>query len=137
MAPANPRNEIEAHLYRRFVCLCGSCGKEPIGTCTCSYAAGVRKEVAALVDQGKSEDEIVQHSIAKYGSQELLGAPLDQGVGRFAWLFPYLVGAGGAVMIGVAAVRWSRRHEGQAPEAAETNEPALDARLDDELRNLD
>ena len=64
-----------------------------------------------LVDEGKSEDEIVQYFIAKYGSQELLGAPLDQGIGRFAWLFPYLVGASGAVVIGFAAVRWSRRQD--------------------------
>jgi cytochrome c-type biogenesis protein CcmF len=137
MAPANPRNQIEASLYRRMVCLCGSCGKEPIGTCTCSVAAGVRKEIAALVDEGKSEDEIVQHFIAKYGSQELLGAPLDQGIGRFAWLFPYLVGASGAVVIGFAAVRWSRRQDTAPAEAGQAGDPALDERLDDELRNLD
>ena len=137
MAPANPRNEIEEHLYKRFVCLCGSCGKEPIGTCTCSYAAGVRKEVGALVDQGKSEDDIVQHFIAKYGSQELLGAPLDQGIGRFAWLFPYLVGAGAVVVVGFAAMRWTRRDDSNEGDGKEATDPALDERLDDELRNLD
>jgi len=137
MAPANPRNEVEASLYRRFVCLCGSCGKEPIGTCTCGYAAGVRKEVGELVDQGKTEDEIVQHFIAKYGSQELLGAPLDQGIGRFAWLFPYLVGAGAMIGVGLVAMRWTR--QANQPDAPNTDQsdPALDERLDDELRNLD
>ena len=136
MAPANPRNETEANLYKRFVCLCGSCGKEPIGTCTCSYAAGVRRDVAVLVDQGKSEDEIVQHFIAKFGGQELLGAPLDQGIGRFAWLFPYLVGVSGAVVIGFVAARWSRKQD-EAPADIGPPDAALDERLDDELRNLD
>jgi len=137
MAPANPRNEAEANIHRRFVCLCGGCGKEPIGTCTCSYAAGLRKEVAVLIDQGKSEDDIIQHFIGKYGSQEFLGAPLDQGVGRFAWLFPYLVGASGVAMVGLVAVRWSRRPKGAGGAAVEAAEPAMDERLDDELRNLD
>ncbi|MGE3509562.1 MAG: cytochrome c-type biogenesis CcmF C-terminal domain-containing protein [Vicinamibacterales bacterium] len=137
MAPANPRNEVEANLYRRFVCLCGSCGKEPIGTCTCSYAAGVRKEVGELVDQGKTEDEIVQHFIAKYGSQELLGAPLDQGIGRFAWLFPYLVGAGAVIGVGLVAMRWSRQANQPDAPNKDQSDPALDERLDDELRNLD
>ena len=137
MAPANPRNATEASLYKRFVCLCGSCGKEPIGTCTCGYAAGVRKEVRSLVDAGRSEDEIVQHFIAKFGGQELLGSPLDQGIGRFAWLFPYMVGASGAVVIGLAAVRWSRRPQASPLDRTEATEPAMDERLDDELRNLD
>ena len=39
----------------------------------------------------------------------MLGAPIDKGFNRLAWLFPYLVGASGAVAIGFAAVRWSRQ----------------------------
>jgi cytochrome c-type biogenesis protein CcmH/NrfF len=132
-----PRNDVEKALYERLVCLCGSCGKEPIGTCTCSYAQGVRREVAALVDQGKSEDAIVTELIARYGSQELLGKPLDQGFNRLAWLFPYLIGASGALAVGVTAARWSRRPEEHASEPQTPEDPVLAERLDDELRNLD
>ena len=53
----------------------------------------MRGELAALIDQGKTHDEIIQWFIAKYGGQEMLGAPLDKGFNRLAWLFPYLVGA--------------------------------------------
>ena len=62
--------------------------------------------------------------------------PLDQGVGRFAWLFPYLVGAGAMIVVGFAAIRWTRRNDGEG-DAKEPTDPALDGRLDDELRNLD
>ena len=96
-----PRNEIEKRLGERMVCLCGGCGKEPIGTCTCSTAAGVRREIATLVDSGKSEDQIVEYFIAKYGGQQFLGAPVDEGFNRLAWLFPYLLGASGAVVVGL------------------------------------
>jgi cytochrome c-type biogenesis protein CcmF len=131
-----PRTDVERRLYERLVCLCGSCGKEPIGTCTCSYAAGVRQEVAALVDTGKSEDEIVAELIARYGSQELLGKPLDQGFNRLAWLLPYVMGVSGLVLIGAAATRWSRGSR-SAPQESAAEDPALAERLDDELRNLD
>ena len=64
-------------------------------------------------------------------------APIDRGFNRLAWLFPYLVGASGAVVAGFAAIRWSRRHDSQTDEAPPAADPALDERLDDELRNLD
>jgi cytochrome c-type biogenesis protein CcmF len=137
LAAIAPRNEIEKRLGERLVCLCGDCGKEPIGVCTCSYAAGIRRQIAELVDQGKSEDEIIQHFIAKYGGQQLLGEPLNQGFNRLAWLFPYLAGATGIVVVGAVAMRWSRRRDQSGPETQAPASDALNERLDDELRNLD
>jgi cytochrome c-type biogenesis protein CcmF len=137
LAPIKPRNAVEQSLYNRFVCLCGSCGKEPIGTCVCSYAAGIRREIATQVDLGKSEDEIVQHFISEMGGQQLLGAPLNHGIGRFSWLFPYMVGAGSMIVVGFAAIRWSRRGDRNPGDANEHPDAAMSERLDDELRNLD
>ena len=74
--------------------------------------------------------------VAEAGSQNVLAAPIDQGFNRLAWLFPYLLGASGAVVAGFAVVRWSRNHD-QTPDATAASDPALDERLDDELRNLD
>jgi hypothetical protein len=66
----------------------------------------------------------------------VLAAPIDKGFNRLAWLLPYGVGALGVVLIGTAALRWSRRHA--APEPAIVAAPAaLNSRLDDELRDLD
>jgi len=66
----------------------------------------------------------------------MLGAPIDKGFNRLAWLVPYLVGVGGAVAVGLVAVRWSRRPAALEP-AAEPRDQELEERLDDELRNLD
>ena len=66
----------------------------------------------------------------------MLGAPLNRGFNRLAWLFPYLVGATSAVVIGFAALKWTRRFE-TAPDAPAPVDPRLEERLDDELRNLD
>ena len=52
-------------------------------------------------------------------------------------LFPWSVGAGAAVAVGAVALRWSRHRRTEEPETALATDPALNERLDDELRNLD
>ena len=96
----------------------------------------MRGEVAALIDEGKPHDEIIQWFVTSYGSEEMLGAPLDKGFNRLAWLFPFMVGGASAVAIGFAAVKWTRRYE-TAPDAPAPADPRIEERLDDELRNLD
>ena len=97
----------------------------------------MRGELAALIDSGQERhDEIIQAFIAKYGSQEMLGAPIDKGFNRLAWLFPYLVGATSAVAVGFAAVKWSRKPDDPAAAPAPIDS-ALEERIDDELRDLD
>lgn len=133
------RNDFERQLQKEIVCTCPSCGHAPIGECRkdpCGTSHRMRGELATFIDEGKSRDEIIQAFVTRYGSQEMLGAPIDRGFNRLAWFLPYLVGASGAVLIGFAAVRWSRGSE--APRAAsEPTDPLLDERLDDELRSLD
>jgi cytochrome c-type biogenesis protein CcmF len=132
------RTPLEKEMWRELVCMCGTCGRKRIGDFCCSKAAEMRNEVGTLIDAGKTKDEIFQYFIAKYGSQEPLGAPLDQGFNRLAWLFPYLVGATSAVAVAMVAMRWSKREASPvtAPDAA-AEDPSLSSRLDDELRDLD
>ncbi len=135
--PGVPRSEVEKQLQHDIICMCGTCGRRLIAECDCGEAAAMRNEVASLVDQGKTHDEVIQYYVAKYGSQEPLAAPIDKGFNRLAWFVPYLVGASGVAIIGLAAVRWSRRRETTPPDSLPSIDPALDERLDDELRNLD
>jgi cytochrome c-type biogenesis protein CcmF len=132
------RNDFEKKLQHEIVCTCGACGHATIAECRkdpCMTSHNMRAELAALIDQGKNHDEIIQAFITKHGSQEMLGAPLDKGFSRLAWLFPYLVGATSAVAIGFAAVKWTRKPE-ETAEAAPLD-AALEERIDDELRDLD
>ena len=133
------RTPFEKQMQHEIVCTCGACGHQNLAECrkdNCAMSHQMRGELAALIDQGKNHDEIIQAFITKYGSQEMLGAPLDTGFNRLAWLLPYAVGATGAVMVGFAAMRWSKQSDAApAPEAP--GDPALEERLDDELRDLD
>ena len=105
--------------------------------------------LAAVRPQGKGpvDSRIVRAALRDLGVNSLVsaagdcvlmivGAPLDEGFNRLAWLFPWSVGAGAALAVGFVAIRWSRHHEPEEPAAASTD-PELNERLDDELRNLD
>jgi cytochrome c-type biogenesis protein CcmH/NrfF len=133
-----PKSPVEKELQSAIICMCGTCGRKRVGECTCELAGEMRKEIASLVAAGKSRDEIIAHFIQKYGSQEVLSEPIDQGFNRLAWLLPYVVGAVGIGVVGGMAVRWSRRAPHADPaQAAPAADSALQAKLDDELRDLD
>jgi cytochrome c-type biogenesis protein CcmF len=131
------RTPLEKELWREIICMCGGCGRKRIGDFCCAKAASMRAEVSSLLDQGKTREEIYQYFIAQYGSQEPLGAPIDEGFNRLAWLFPYLVGVSGAVAVALVARRWSRRDRFVAVAGLPVEDPTLRSRLDDELRDLD
>jgi cytochrome c-type biogenesis protein CcmF len=135
-----PRSELERDLQSEIICMCGTCGRKRIGECTCGMAAQMRAEVAKLVAEGRTREQVYDYYIAKYGSQEPLASPLNKGFNRLAWLFPYMVGATGAMVLGVVALRWSRRNESPAAvdnASGASADRALNERLDDELRDLD
>jgi cytochrome c-type biogenesis protein CcmF len=133
------RNDFERQMQHEIVCTCGACGHANIGECrkdACGVSHQMRGELATLIDQGKGRDEIIDWFVTTYRSEEMLGAPRDRGFNRLAWMFPYLMGATGALAIAFAAVKWTRRHE-MPPDTPAPTDPRLEERLDDELRNLD
>jgi len=134
-----PRTDFERTMQHEIVCTCGACGHTTIAECRkdpCPVSHKMRGELAAMIDQGKTHDEIIQSFIATYGNEEMLGAPLNKGFNRLVWLLPWTLAATGAVAIGFAAMKWSKQgHE--APGAREAIDPGMDQRLDDELRSLD
>jgi cytochrome c-type biogenesis protein CcmF len=139
--PVVARTPLERDMQKRLICMCRDCGRQLLSACQCGYAFRMRAELAQLVAGGKSEQEIVDYYLAKYGSQEPLAEPIDRGFNRLAWAVPYLVGAGGLAFIGTIAVKWSRRRDADDAQPAVAGErvadSALESRLDDELRDLD
>jgi cytochrome c-type biogenesis protein CcmH/NrfF len=133
------RTPFEKQMQHEIVCTCGACGHQTLAECrkdNCSTSHQMRGELAALIDQGKNHDEIVQAFMTKYGGEEMLGAPVDKGFNRMAWLFPYLIGATGAAAVAFVAVKWTRK-DGREAETAPAIDSALNERIDDELRDLD
>jgi cytochrome c-type biogenesis protein CcmF len=131
----------ERELQRDIICMCGTCGRKNLAECTCSIAADMRTELSGLVKEGKTREDVIQYYVAKYGSQEPLSSPIDKGFNRLAWFLPYAVGGFAAVAGAFVVRKWSRRSHDvpQVPQqaASPAEDPAMQARLDRELENLD
>jgi cytochrome c-type biogenesis protein CcmF len=132
-----PQNALEQQMRQEMGCTCGTCAHEPLTKCTCGTAQAMRAQLGDQIAQGKNRDQIIAYFINLYGGQQFLGAPIDQGFNRLAWLFPYALAGSGMVLLGFVATRWSRRREPGEIDAATPADPNLEERLDDELRNLD
>jgi cytochrome c-type biogenesis protein CcmH len=89
-------------LGHQMMCVC-SCGQillecNHVG---CTYSATMRHELAAAIDSGAGDNDVLQTFITKYGAT-VLAAPTHTGFDRVAWLMPpfaLVVGIGGAVLI--------------------------------------
>jgi cytochrome c-type biogenesis protein CcmF len=135
------RSALERQLENELMCMCGGC-RAPMSQCPMGVSCHGRREMLAKIDayvaQGMNHDQIRAAMVADYGEQ-VLTSPPDQGFNRLAWLLPYVMGATGASIIGMAAWRWSRKPAPTPDPAigAKADEDALAERLDDELRDLD
>jgi cytochrome c-type biogenesis protein CcmF len=132
-----PRTPLERELQHEIICMCRGCGRERLSSCDCSLAAKMRGEIRQLVDAGKSREQVYEHFMAQWGSQEPLAQPIDKGFNRLAWAVPYILGLGGAALIALLGLRWSRHAPQTAVAPAGITDPALEQRLSDELRDLD
>ena len=133
------RTPFEKQMQHEIVCTCGACGHQTLAECrkdNCGRSHEMRGDLAAMIDQGKNHDQIIEAFMAKYGGEEMLGAPVDKGFNRLAWLFPYAVGADER-----GRGRLRCRQVVAAARRAVIGRPSLDSalneRLDDELRDLD
>jgi len=138
-ASVKSRTAEEREVGKALMCMCGDAGcvRKLAGECECAYASSMRDEIAMLMKQGKSKKQILDFYVAKFGDYRVLSEPPDTGFNRLAWGLPYVVGIGALLFVVVAARKWSSRPAAAAAGTDITLDPEVDARLDDELRNLD
>ena len=98
------RNASEA-----FVCQCG-CNHQlsACGMLNCGSATPLRTEIQEHLKQGKTQQEIVQAFVAKYG-KVILAAPTTQGFDLAAWLTPFAALAFGLILIYYVIKVWIQR----------------------------
>ena len=126
---------FDDQLKAELACVCGSGARLPLTQCTCSTADQMRDQLTTQVALGKDRDAVYQYFIDTYGSQEPLATPIGA-FNQLAWALPLLAGV--FLLVGVIVVthRMSRRRSEITPKATPVN-PEAEARLDDELRQLD
>jgi cytochrome c-type biogenesis protein CcmF len=139
--PLIPKNPLEKRLHSEIVCTC-SCRRalDNCGMPNCGGHAAQSEKIRQLMAEGKDHDAIIATFIRDFGGQDILIEPKSEGFNRLAWLFPYAIGGLGAIAGAFVVRKWSRRSpppEAAAPAAGSSSDPALQARLDRELENLD
>ena len=131
VALANERHSTLAELEGEVMCpVCGT----TLDQSNAPAAQQIKRLIVARIAAGDTKGEIKDRLVAEYG-REILAAPPREGLGLLAWWLPIVGVLGGAVVVGVGAWRWSRRRE--AEPAPAPLDPALERRLDDELRRFE
>ena len=135
--PVEKKSALHRQIEGEIICTCGC--RLPVGSCgmlNCPGHKSQEEKLASYLAEGKDHDQIIAAFVSDFGSQAVLTAPIDKGFNRVAWAFPYVVGIVGFIAIVVTARRWS-----SGPSLAVAGDagidPSINARLDDELRDLD
>ena len=132
VAAACDRHPSQAKLEGEIMCpVCGT----TLDQSESPAAQQIKRVISHDIAAGKSECRIKDELVANYGDS-ILAAPRRSGFGLLAWWIPLGGILVAAMVVGVAAWRWSRARE-SATAPAGAVDPALERRLDDELRRYD
>jgi cytochrome c-type biogenesis protein CcmF len=127
---------LEKAVRADIKCTCGC--RRSLGLCGMPNCHGEAEQMAVIrkfIAQGQNHQQVLVSFVKEQGPEALM-VPPNEGFNRTARIFPIVAGAAGLALVGITAFRWSRRkEESTGPEAP--IDPTLDARLDDELRDLD
>jgi cytochrome c-type biogenesis protein CcmF len=143
-------NDLERGIFEHLRCMCGGCERLPLSSCGCSTAEDARERVREKIRAGETREQILQeYASADWplspGEQvhgaDSVNIPANRGVLRAIYVVPVVAITVGGAGLARLMRRWRRggsepnqRGKGESP--AEPRD-AYDARLDDELKDLD
>ena len=131
VAHASERRPTQSELEGELMCpVCGT----TLDQSNAPAAQQIKRVVARRIAAGDTKSEIKDRLVANYG-ESILAAPPRHGLGLLAWWLPIAGILAAAALVGLGAWRWSRQRE-PSPSAAPLD-PALERRLDDELRRFE
>ncbi len=96
---ADEVNRVSRQLY------CPVCENIPLDVCGTAACARWRAQVRTLLEQGKTEQEVIDYFVAQFG-QRVVGTPQDPVLNFLSWAVPLASVAIGVVVAGYALVRW-------------------------------
>ncbi len=130
-------NALRKRIRSEVMCTCGC--RVAMNTCpmgpSCHGLQTLDPKIDGYIDKAMNREQILNALVADHGGQDILLAPIDKGFNRLAWILPYVMGLVGAGAVVFAAKRWARPSPYEMKPAAA--DPALNGRLDEELRDLD
>lgn len=129
-APAWADAQLDARveaLSRELRCVV--CQNQSIADSNAPLAQDLKRRVREQLAAGRSEAEVREHLVERYGDQLLYRPPL-RGDTALLWAAPALLGA-----IGVGLLAWQRRRAAAEP-AADSSDDAPNDTLDDAAKQV-
>lgn len=126
--PADPADARVATIGAELRCLV--CQNQSIADSHADLAADLRREIREQIDAGKSDSEIRDYMVARYGDFVLYRPPMEMRT-ALLWGGPALL-----ALFGIAVLWRNVRARGAAPSAAPLSE-AEQAQLEAQLRQDD
>lgn len=109
---ADPAEEARAQALMREV-RCVACENEPVSQSAAPIAEDMRIRIREMVAEGRSDQEIRDWFVSRYGEFVLFRPPARDVASWLLWMLPFiLLGAG--VSIGVVLAANARRRKGEA-----------------------
>jgi cytochrome c-type biogenesis protein CcmH len=131
VARASEQHPTQAEMEGEVMCpVCGT----TLDQSESPAAQQIKRVIARRIAAGDTRSEIEARLVANYG-QDILAAPPHHGFGLLAWWLPIAGITAAAALVGFGAWRWSHAREPAPP--AIPLDPALERRLDDELRRYE
>jgi cytochrome c-type biogenesis protein CcmF len=140
-------NDKERALFSSLRCMCGTCARELLSSCGCNVAEDTRTELRAKLAAGETKEQITEEYVREYGP-EALAVPPNTGALKAIWALPAAAVCAGGVGLFFMMRRLRKANDGGSGDASkpagaraggktETTRDEYDARLDEELRDLD
>ena len=125
---ADPVQESEARAFMRGI-RCVVCQSQSIDESDAEIAAQLRNVIRELMAAGKSEDEIRDYLVARYGDFVLLDPPFKPQT-LILWIGPFVL-AGIALVGGFSVLRRQRQAGAAPPELSESERRRVQSLLID------
>lgn len=111
------RDEAERERFRTLTeeLRCPKCQNQNIADSNAPIATDLRREIFRMLEEGRSNDEIVDFLVMRYGDFVRYKPPMDART-YLLWFGPAALLGGGLLLLGVLVVR--RRRVENAPEQA-------------------
>ena len=123
-ASAQENNEVARRIEDKLMAPC--CWAEPVSHHMSPIAAEMRREIRAMLAAGKSEQEILDVYVARYG-ERILTTPPARGFNLLVYILPWVIALAGITAVALVLRRWL------APRPAAPASPALGERYEDRI----
>lgn len=118
---------------QNIICMCGC--NQLLTTCNhlnCPTRTPMQEEVAKMLDEGKTQDQIFAGFADKYGVR-VLAAPPASGFNLSAWIMPFVALAAGVIAVLYVGRQWKARWPAEAAGQSQVDISKYSKRLEEEL----